>query len=101
MDKWPKKIDPIDLYDALLLLTNREEAVNFIKDLCTPREIAALSERWKVCQLLAAGRSSYREISAITKASITTVGRVARFLRNEPYGGYERILKKMELGNRK
>ncbi|MDR1433256.1 MAG: trp operon repressor [Puniceicoccales bacterium] len=85
-----------DLCDALLALESREEAVNFIKDLCTPKEIAALSERWKICQLLAMGDMSYREINAATKASITTIGRVARFLKDEPYNGYGKILNKLK-----
>jgi uncharacterized protein YerC len=37
---------------------------------------------------------SYREIHKITRASLTTIGRVARFLRDESYGGYRNILKK-------
>ncbi|MFC3907574.1 YerC/YecD family TrpR-related protein [Legionella dresdenensis] len=88
--------DMIDLYDALLLLENREEAFNFIKDLCTPQEINALTERWRVCQMLKKGDLSYREIHARTGASLTTIGRVARFLKDEPYQGYEAILAKIK-----
>ncbi|MDR1413752.1 MAG: hypothetical protein LBI56_02330 [Puniceicoccales bacterium] len=99
MTELRKETQMTDLCDAFLLLTNKEEAVNFLKDLCTPKEIAALSERWKVCQLLAAGRMSYREISATTKASTATIGRVARFLRDEPYGGYKKILEKLKSEN--
>ena len=90
-----KDNDPKDLYETLLLLENREEAYNFLKDLCTPQEIIALNERWRVCQLLDAGKLSYREIHAATGASITTVGRVARFLKDEPYKGYRAMLDKI------
>jgi TrpR-related protein YerC/YecD len=86
----------IDLYDALLLLTNRNDAFNFLKDLCTPQEITVLSERWQVCQLLNQGNLSYREIHALTGASLTTIGRVNRFLKEEPYHGYQTILKKVK-----
>lgn len=85
-----------DLYDALLLLESRQEAQNFLKDLCTPQEINTLSERWRVCQLLAAGELSYREIHSATGASITTIGRVARFLKDEPNNGYKVLLHKIE-----
>jgi TrpR-related protein YerC/YecD len=86
----------VDLWDALLLLDDRKETVNFMKDLCTPGEIAALSERWKVCQLLEGGQMSYRQIRASTKASLATIVRVARFLKDEPYGGYKKILGKLK-----
>ncbi len=81
-----------DLCSALLLLKTKEEAYNFLKDLCTPQEIAALAERWKVCRLLETGDLSYRDIHRITGASLTTIGRVARFLKDEPYRGYRALL---------
>lgn len=81
-----------ELCDAFLLLKNRQEVLHFLKDLCTPQEISALSERWKVCQLLNSGGHSYRDIHAITGASLTTIGRVARFLKDESYHGYTTVL---------
>ncbi len=90
------KNDTLDeLCDALLLLETRSEAYNFLKDICTPQELSALSERWRVCQLLHQGNLSYREIHARTGASLTTIGRIARFLKEEPYHGYQALLKKM------
>ena len=86
----------LDLYDALLLLKNRREIHNFFKDLCTPQELLSLTERWKVCQLLERRDLSYREIHRLTGASLTTIGRVARFLKNEPYHGYQNLLKKIQ-----
>lgn len=85
-----------DLWDIFLLFETREDVFNFFKDLCTPQEINSLSERWKVCQLLHKGDLSYREIHNLTGASLTTIGRVARFLKDEPYKGYARILKKLK-----
>ena len=38
---------------------------------------------------------SYREIAAKLNASTTTITRVARFLTNEPYKGYQKILKRI------
>jgi len=85
-----------DLIDALLLLENREQAARFLKDLCTPQEISALGERWRVCKLLNQGTLSYREIHTLTGASLATITRVARFLRNESNYGYQEILKKIK-----
>lgn len=84
-----------ELYEALLLLKTSEEMGRFFKDLCTPQEIKALAERWRVCKLLAQGTLSYREISSVTGASLATIGRVARFLNTEPHHGYQLILKRM------
>ena len=84
-----------ELCDAILLLKNREEIHQFLKDLCTPQEIKALSERWRVCRLLDQGELSYRDINSKVGASLATIGRVARFLNNEPYGGYQLVLERM------
>lgn len=90
------KSNTLDLYEVLVLIESKQEAFAFLKDLCTPQEIVALSERWRVCQLLAAGELSYRDIHAATGASITTIGRVARFLKDEPYRGYRAMLDKIK-----
>lgn len=87
---------PIELAEALLLLETTEEVHHFLKDLCTPQEITALKERWRVCQHLEAGNLSYRDIHSLTKASLTTIGRVARFLKDEPYHGYRLILNRIK-----
>ncbi len=85
-----------DLYQALLLLKNSSEMDRFFKDLCTPQEIKTLAERWRVCQLLHEGTLSYREINGITGASLATIGRVARFLKDEPHKGYQLILQRIK-----
>lgn len=82
------------LCQAFLMLESETEVVNFLKDLCTPAELNAMTERWAICQTLSEGLS-YREIHARTGASLTTVGRVARFLKDESYGGYATLLKKL------
>jgi TrpR-related protein YerC/YecD len=85
-----------ELCDAFLLLKDRQEAANFLKDLCTPQELQALAERWRVCRLLDQGDLSYRDIHEITGASLTTIGRVARFLKEESYQGYQKILQRIK-----
>lgn len=85
-----------DLYTALLELTTPQEFERFFKDICTPQEITAMQERWRVCQLLEQGTNSYRDIHAITGASLTTITRVARFLKDEPYNGYKTVLQRLK-----
>ena len=84
-----------DLYESILLLEKPEELERFFVDIMTPAEIKAIKERWRVCQLLAHNQLSYREIHQITGASLTTIGRVARFLREEKNHGYKAILDKI------
>ena len=85
-----------ELCAAFLQLKNEQECKSFLIDLCTPAEIKALSERWVIARLLDEGDASYRDISATTGASTTTVGRVARFLEKEPFHGYRMILERMK-----
>lgn len=80
---------------ALLALRSEDEVDRFLQDLCTPAELRAFAERWRVAQLLDQGRLSYREIAEATGASTTTVTRVARFLRDMPYQGYRVALDRL------
>ena len=84
-----------NLNEALLMLKNKNEVDGFLKDLCTPGELKALEERWSVAQLLYEDNLSYREIASKLKTSTTTVTRVARFLSNEPYQGYKKLLERI------
>jgi TrpR-related protein YerC/YecD len=63
---------------------------NFLRDIGTLSELQAWSERLEVAKQLAQGKK-YREISANTGASTTTVTRVAKFLENGE-GGYRKAL---------
>ena len=86
--------DPVskDLCNALARVKSEDAMQAVLVDLCTPAELRALSERWRVAQMLFEGEKSYREISAETGVSTTTIGRVSRFLKDEPYGGYRLLL---------
>ena len=85
-----------ELFDAILFLENKDEVGRFMKDLCTPQEIEAMAERWRVCKMLESGDLSYRQINQETGASLTTITRVARFLKIEPHHGYTTILEKIK-----
>lgn len=85
-----------ELFETLLLLETKNEVASFMRDLCTPQEISVLAERWRVCKLLDQDAFSYREIREKTGASLATITRIARFLKNEPHQGYVTILNKMK-----
>jgi TrpR-related protein YerC/YecD len=74
------------LFGAILTLRSVDECRAFFRDLCTPAELQALADRWAVVALLQQG-VPYREIYKQTGVSVTTVGRVARYLTNGN-GGY-------------
>lgn len=86
-----------ELSQAMSTISSTEEMELFLIDLCTPAEIRALSERWHVAQLLDEGRLSYRDIREQTGVSTTTIGRVARFLNDEPHQGYRAVLDRKPL----
>lgn len=77
---------------ALLTLRTEAEMRRFLRDLTTPGEMQALAERWRVARMLDEGAKSYRDISAETGVSTTTVTRVARFLTQEDHQGYRLVL---------
>ncbi len=78
---------------ALLLLETEEEAARFLDDVCTVKEIQALSQRLHVAELLSEKRT-YVDIEERTKASTATISRVNRAL---SYGadGYQLIFDRL------
>jgi TrpR-related protein YerC/YecD len=74
------------LAQALLTMRNVGECRAFLHDLCTPAELQALADRWAAVRDLGRGLP-YREIHRHTGVSVTTIGRVARFLA-QGNGGY-------------
>ena len=84
----------MNLYKAIEKLETQQQARAFLTDLCTPKEIESLIERWEVAKLLSTKKYTYREIATKLGASTTTVTRVARFLLNENNNGYKSILNK-------
>jgi TrpR-related protein YerC/YecD len=93
LDERHERAAELSLYRAILTLKTPEECQAFFKDLCTPAELQALKDRWIVAEQLAAGLT-YREIHQRTGVSITTIGRVARYL-NDGAGGYQRVLQRL------
>lgn len=85
------------LSEALHRLQKPDDVHAFLHDLCTPAELQALSDRWQVVRMLTEGKA-YRAIQAETGISVTTIGRVARFL-NQGAGGYEAALRAFDTQN--
>ena len=79
---------------ALAQLTEPQDVQAFLQDLCTPAELEALADRWRVIPLLLED-IAYREIHARTSVSVTTIGRVARCLTNA-LGGYHIAIRKLK-----
>lgn len=94
-EKFEKNEAIRDLCEVVKFLDNPDEVFLFLKDICTPLELDSLAERWQICKFLDSGLS-YREINKKLGASLTTIGRVARFLNNEPYHGYRIALEKLK-----
>ncbi len=97
--------EPLPKYDAavaidalavvLAKLKTAEEVRAFLDDLCTPAELEAMGDRWRVVPELLQG-VPYREIHDRTKVSVTTIGRVARCLERGA-GGYQIAAKRLGL----
>lgn len=81
-----------DLFSIFLKFKTSHEVKFFLSDICTPSELQTLARRWEVAKLLDQRKTPYRDIAKATGASVTTVTRVARFLKFEPYQGYRRAL---------
>lgn len=92
----PPEVAEASLYAALLTLRDEAEMHAFFHDLCTPAELEALRDRWRVVPLLLRGMP-YREIHDQTSVSVTTIGRVARCLQLGA-GGYRVAAER--IGNR-
>lgn len=82
------------LAEALVRMRNADECRALLRDLTTPAELEALVDRWLVVQLFDEGLP-YREIHDRTGVSVTTIGRVARFL-EMGHGGYRLALERLK-----
>ena len=80
------------LFKALISLENIDECRSFLKALCTPAELPGLVDRWPVVASLGQDLR-YRKIHELTGVSVTTIGRVARFLA-DGFGGYRTAIER-------
>lgn len=81
-----------ELFNAILLIKDEQEAKNFFRDLLTPAELTEFANRWQMVKLLVQGKS-YTSIAQKLNVSTATVTRVAKWL-NKGMGGYKQIAKR-------
>ncbi len=82
-----------DLFEAILALETLDECYRFFEDICTVKEIQAISQRLQVVKLLIKNKT-YHEIEAETGASTATISRINRSL-NYGSDGYKLVLKRL------
>ena len=97
-DRWITE-EITDLAGAVAQLRDSDEALRFLRDLCTVNELHEFGQRWHVARLLDEG-VSYHEISERTGASSATISRVGQWLR---YGrdGYRLIIDRSRRSRRR
>lgn len=83
-----------NLYKAFSLIGSEEEARNFLFDICTEGELAAMAQRLKVAQMLM-DKVPYGEIEKETAASSATISRVSNYLNKKGANGYKTILERL------
>ena len=81
-----------ELYEAFLALESIEEAESFLDDLCTIKELEAMSQRLRAAKMLLQGKT-YNEIVEETEISSATLARVSKCVRYGD-GGYRKIIEK-------
>lgn len=82
------------LFDAILMLRDREECRRFFEDVCTINELGEMAKRLHVARLLSEGMS-YIQISKETGVSTATISRVNRCI-TWGEGGYDIALRRMK-----
>ena len=83
-----------ELLRAIVKLSSEEQAEKFLEDVCTIKELEAMSQRLQVARLLKEGRN-YLEVSRLTGASTATISRVNKCLMYGS-GGYSIVLEGKE-----
>ena len=78
------------LYSAIMTLENEDECHHLFEDLCTPKEIKSIAQRFAVAKMLSEGRI-YNDIVEETGASTATISRVNRTMSNGSKTVLERL----------
>ena len=82
------------LFEGILKLETVEECYRFFTDICTIKELQAMTQRLQVAKQLHEGRN-YNEVCRDTGASSATICRVNKCL-NYGDGGYRTVLERLE-----
>ena len=82
------------LFEGIITLQTVEECYRFFTDICTIKELQAMTQRLQVAKQLHEGRN-YNEVCRDTGASSATICRVNKCL-NYGDGGYRTVLERLE-----
>ena len=82
-----------NLFKAILSLKDEKECYKFFADVCTPKEINTISQRYTVATMLKDGKV-YSDIVNTTGASTATVSRVKRSMGDED-SGYKIVFERL------
>lgn len=78
------------LFEIFTQLNTLEEVEDFLKDLCTNKEVEQMAQRIKAAELIAEGKT-YTQIAEEIDISSATIARVSQALK---YGkGYKKFIK--------
>ena len=86
--------DTDQLFEGILKLRSVEECYRFFTDICTIKELQAMTQRLQVAKQLYEGRN-YNEVYRDTGVSSATIYRVNKCL-NYGDGGYKPVLDRLE-----
>ena len=81
------------LFEGILKLETVEECYRFFTDICTIKELQAMTQRLQVAKQLCEGRN-YNEVYQDTGVSSATICRVNKCL-NYGDGGYRMVLERL------
>ena len=85
--------DTDQLFEGILKLRSVEECYRFFTDICTIKELQAMTQRLQVAKQLYEGRN-YNEVYRDTGVSSATICRVNKCL-NYGDGGYKTVLDRL------
>lgn len=80
-----------ELCSVFTTVRNKRDALTLLRDILTPQELAAVTQRWQIVKLLAKG-VPHRKISRKLKVSISKVTRGSLALQQD-HGAFKRLLK--------
>ena len=89
----PKNMSIDKLFQSILSLKTLDDCYLYFEDLCTVKEILAMSQRLEVARMLANGES-YQKVTDDTGVSSATICRVNKCL-NYGDGGYKTVLDRL------
>lgn len=88
--------DSDNLFDAISMIKDKRDCMDFFVDLCTIKEIKEMSKRFKAANMLYSGYN-FNEIIKETGISSATLARVNKALQYGS-GGYVKQIKRKQKG---